>query len=45
MLRAFSSINTEKVFIYGGFYKFISDDFAICFEQIAVRNEGAMRAL
>ena len=25
----------------GGFYKFISDDFEICFEQIAVQNEGA----
>ena len=24
----------------GGFYKFISDDFEICFEQIAVQNEG-----
>ena len=29
----------------GGFYKFISDDFEICFEQIAARREGAMRAL
>ena len=24
----------------GGFYKFISDDFEICFEQIAVQKEG-----
>ena len=32
-------------FIIGGFYKFISGDFEICFEQIAARREGAMRAL
>ena len=29
----------------GGFYKFISGDFEICFEQIAARRKGAMRAL
>ena len=28
-------------FYKGGFYKFISDDFEICFEQIAVQKEGA----
>ncbi len=29
----------------GEFYKFILSAFEVCFEQIAVRKEGAMRAL
>ena len=36
--------NSEAVrlryFVYGGFYKFISGDFEICFEQIAARRES-----
>ena len=30
--------------LYGEFYKFISCDFEVCSEQIAVRKEGIMRA-
>ena len=36
-------VHVSGGFYKGGFYKFISDDFVICFEQIAVRNEEAMR--
>ena len=33
--------NLDTTLFEGGFYKFISDDFEICFEQIAVQKEGA----